>query len=99
MSDEAKCCECGRTVSHETGFTMSGTLAEGSPTHIHCPDCTPNQSKGYTIADLQQMCEDGKVELARYQMDQMEQLGPDAYFFVAGPPPNAEGIEDALGDE
>lgn len=57
MSDEAKCCECNRPVSYETGFSLQGTLSEGSQDRLYCPDCAPNQGKGYTLADLQQIRE------------------------------------------
>lgn len=85
MSDEAKCCKCETPVSYETGFTLSGTLAEGSEHRVYCPECAPNQGKGYTLADLEQWKRDTQVDRDRYQMAKMEQLGPDVYFHVLGP--------------
>jgi hypothetical protein len=54
MSDDAKCCECGTPVSYDTGFSLTGTLAEDSEHRVYCPQHAPNQGKGYTLADLQQ---------------------------------------------
>lgn len=85
MSDEAKCFECGATVSYETGFTMTGGLGDNSEDRIWCPQHAPNQGRGYTLSDLQQWREDNQVERARYQLSQMERLGADVYFHVAGP--------------
>lgn len=82
MSDEAKCHECGRTVSYETGFSLTGTLAEGSTDRIYCPEHAPDQGRGYTLADLQQMREDGQAERAKYEMSQMDRIGADVYFHV-----------------
>jgi len=47
-----KCYQCGEAVSYETGFTITGTLAEGSQDRIYCPGCAP-ALKGYTLSDLQ----------------------------------------------
>lgn len=81
--NEVKCCVCGRTVSYETGFSIQGTLAAGSD-RLYCLECAPTTGKGYTIADLQQLREDGQVERAKYEMAQMEHLGPDVYFHLIG---------------
>ena len=99
MSDEAKCHECGAVVSYETGFTMTGTLAEGSETRLYCPDHAPDQGKGYTLADLQQWREDNQAARARYQMSQMEAVGPDVYFHVTGPndPPASDSATRGTG--
>lgn len=81
--DEAKCCVCGRTVSYETGFSIQGTLAAGSD-RLYCLECAPETGKGYTLADLQQLREDSLAERAKYEMAQMERLGPDVYFHLIG---------------
>jgi hypothetical protein len=81
--DEAKCYMCGRAGSYETGFSIQGTLAAGSD-RLYCLECAPTTVKGYTIADLQQLREDGQVERAKYEMAQIEHLGPDVYFHLIG---------------
>jgi hypothetical protein len=81
--DEAKCYMCGRAGSYETGFSIQGTLAAGSD-RLYCLECAPTTGKGYTIADLQQLREDGQVERAKYEMAQIEHLGPDVYFHLIG---------------
>lgn len=85
MSDEAKCCECGRTVSYETGFTFTGGLADNSKDRLYCPDCAPGQGKGYTLADLERMREESQKARDERQMRLIEQLGADVYFHVLGP--------------
>lgn len=88
MTDEAKCSECGTTVSYETGFTMTGGLGDNSEDRIWCPEHAPKQGNGYTLSDLQQMREDGQAERAKYEMGVMEQVGPDVYFAVKGAKPS-----------
>lgn len=59
---------------------------------------TPNRGKGYTLSDIERMRDELQEAWAKTindrQLQLMEQLGPDVYFFVAGAPPNTEGIED-----
>ena len=85
MSDEAKCSDCGATVSYDTGFTMTGGLSDSAQDRIWCPVCAPDTGSGYTLSDLQKMQEDNQTERAKYQMTQMEALGPEVYFHVTGP--------------
>lgn len=94
MSDEAKCSECGATVSYDTGFTMTGGLADNSQDRIWCPACAPDTAQGYTLSDLQRWRENNQAERAKYQMAQMEALGPDVYFHVTGAKPHPD-IGDA----
>ncbi len=72
-------------MSYETGFSLTGTLAEGSPHKVYCPECAPDQGRGYTIADLERMREENKAARDARQVQLMEQLGPDVYFHVLGP--------------
>jgi hypothetical protein len=84
VTDDAKCCECNRAVSYETGFTLTGGLGDNSQDRLYCPECAPDQGKGYTIADLEQMREENQAARARYQLSQMDRIGPDVYFAMKG---------------
>lgn len=85
---DARCCECDREVSYDTGFTMTGGLGDSSQDRIHCPDCAPDTGKGYTLSDLKQWCEDNKVARHQREVAMMELLGPDVYDFMARTKPN-----------
>lgn len=89
--DDARCCECNCPVLYETGFTISGTLAEGSKDSLYCPQCAPDQGRGWTLSDLERMREESARARRDREVRLMEQLGPDVYFFVADAPPNADG--------
>lgn len=84
-----KCCDCGTPVSYETGFTMTGGLGDNSEDRIYCPQHAPNQGKGYTLSDLQQMRAESRDAWDKTIRDRevrlMEQVGPDVYFHVLGP--------------
>jgi hypothetical protein len=76
-----RCAECGEPLSLEVGITNYGP--EGG-SELYCSPCAPNQGRGYTIADLQQMREDGQAERAKYEMSLMDRVGADVYFAVKG---------------
>lgn len=82
MTTETKCSDCGRTVSYDTGFTMTGGLGDNSLDRIYCPDCAPDTGKGYTLADLQRIKENSLVERAKYETSLIDRVGPDVYFAV-----------------
>lgn len=87
MSDEAKCSQCGTSVSYETGFTMTGGLGDNSLDRVYCPACAPKTGKGYTLSDMQEWQQREREERAAYQLrrqaELMDMLGPDV-FFAAG---------------
>lgn len=95
--DGQSCSKCGCELSLEVGIVRTGTLAEDSVDKLYCEPCAPNRGKGYTLADLERMREELREAWAKTIRDRelrlMEQLGPDVYFFVAGAPPNADGID------
>ncbi|WP_202376262.1 hypothetical protein [Mycobacterium intracellulare] len=82
MRDEPKCFECGTPLSYETGFTMTGTLADSSEDRLYCPEHAPDTGKGYTLSDLQRWREDNAVDRAKHEMAMMDLVGPDVYFAV-----------------
>lgn len=50
------------------------------------------EDEGYTLADLQQLREDGQAELAKYEMGLMDKVGADVYFAVESDNPAARPI-------
>lgn len=78
----SECSTCGVELSEDTGWAVSTTLAEGAPITFYCEDCNPDKGRGYTLADLQKVREDGRVEAAKYQMSLMDKVGPDVYFAI-----------------
>ena len=81
MTAEAKCFECGATVSYDTGFTMTGGLGDNSQDRIWCPEHTPNRGKGYTLADLEkwkrESQEQREADKLRRQTHVMDLMGPN----------------------
>lgn len=76
-----KCAECGSVLSLEVGITNYGP--EGG-SKLYCTPCSPNQGKGYTLADIQQWQRESReqreVDRAARETRVMDLLGPDAYF-------------------
>lgn len=79
------CSVCANELTLEVGIVHSSTLADGAPFALYCQPCAPNRGKGYTLADLQQMREDGQVERAKYETSVMDRVGPDVYFAIKQP--------------
>ena len=77
-----ECSECGVELSDETGWAMSTTLAAGAPITLFCEDCNPNKGRGYSLSDLERMREESKVQRALREVDLMNMVGPDVYFFI-----------------
>jgi hypothetical protein len=83
MSEAARCVKCGGEASYETGFSIQGDL--NAPGYeVYCEPCAPNQGRGYTLADLQQMKEESQAARAAYETSLMDRVGPDVYFAVKG---------------
>lgn len=86
MTGEAKCFECGVTVSYETGFSMTGGLGDSSEDRIWCPEHAPSAGKGYTLADLERMKAGSRAAWGKTigdrEMRLMDQIGADVYFHV-----------------
>lgn len=93
MSDKATCCQCGAAVSYETGFTFTGGLGDSSQDRIYCPRHAPDQGRGYTVSDLQQMKESNEQARQDRQIQLMELMGADVYFHVTGPTFPPDGVE------
>ncbi len=78
----SECCECGRTVSYKTGFSLIGGLGDSSKDRVYCPQCAPNRGKGYTLRDLERMRDESRITRAQRDIRLMDQLGPDVYFAI-----------------
>lgn len=84
---DARCHECDRPVSYETGFSMTGGLGDNSQDRMWCLDHAPSKGRGYTLSDLQQWREDNQTHRAQREMQMMDLMGPEVYFHVS------EGVE------
>lgn len=76
-----RCAACGEPLSHDLGITNYGSEGDSK---LYCTPCAPNQGRGYTLEDLQQMREDVQVARAAREVDLIDRLGPDLYFAITG---------------